>query len=54
MKILHLADLHLGKILQEQSLLEDQEYMLKEIIKIIKEEKVESVLIFSTIVTSFI
>lgn len=45
MKILHLADLHLGKILQEQSLLEDQEYMLKEIIKIIKEEKVESVLI---------
>ena len=41
MKILHLADLHLGKILQEQSLLEDQEYMLKEIIKIIKEEKVE-------------
>lgn len=30
MKILHLADLHLGKILQEQSLIEDQEYMLKE------------------------
>lgn len=45
MKILHLADLHLGKILQEQSLLEDQEYMLKEIIKIIKEEKVETILI---------
>ena len=28
MKILHLADLHLGKILQEQSFLEDQKYML--------------------------
>ena len=45
MKILHLADLHLGKILQEQSLLEDQEYMLNEIIDKIKEEKIETVLI---------
>lgn len=45
MKILHLADLHLGKILQEQSLIEDQEYMLKEIINIIKEEKVKVLLI---------
>ena len=41
MKILHLADLHLGKILQEQSLIEDQEYMLRKIINIIKEEKVK-------------
>lgn len=45
MKILHLADLHLGKILQEQSLIEDQEYMLKEIIEIIKNENIEAVLI---------
>ena len=45
MKILHLADLHLGKILQEQSLIEDQEYMLKEIIKIIKNEDIGAVLI---------
>ena len=45
MKILHLADLHLGKILQEQSLIEDQKYMLNEIINIIKEENVEAVLI---------
>ena len=45
MKILHLADLHLGKILQEQSLIEDQEYMLKEIIKIIKNEDIGTVLI---------
>lgn len=45
MKILHLADLHLGKILQEQSLIEDQEYMLKEIINIIKVEKVQVLLI---------
>lgn len=45
MKIVHLADLHLGKILQEQSLIEDQEYMLKEIINIIKAEKVQVLLI---------
>ena len=41
MKILHLADLHIGKIIYEQSLLEDQEYMLKQIEKIIEKEKIE-------------
>lgn len=45
MKLLHLADLHIGKIIYEQSLLEDQEYMLKEIVKIIEQEKVEVVLL---------
>ena len=45
MKIMHLADLHIGKIIYEQSLLEDQEYMLNEIIKIIKKEKIKVVLI---------
>ena len=45
MKILHLADMHLGKILQEQSLLEDQEYMLKQIIEKIKKENIETILI---------
>lgn len=45
MKILHLADLHIGKIIYEQSLLEDQKYILDEIIKIIKKEKIEIVLI---------
>lgn len=45
MKLLHLADLHLGKILQEQSLIEDQEYMLNQIIQLIKKENVETVLI---------
>ena len=40
MKILHLADLHLGKILQEQSFLEDQKYMLNKIIEKIKEENI--------------
>lgn len=45
MKALHLADLHLGKILQEQSFLEDQKYMLKNIIKKIEEENIEIILI---------
>lgn len=45
MKLLHLSDLHLGKVLQEQSMLEDQEYMLKKIIEKIQEEKIEVVLI---------
>ena len=45
MKILHLADLHLGKILQEQSFIEDQEYMLKQIIEKIKQENIEVILI---------
>lgn len=45
MKILHLADLHFGKILQEQSLIEDQEYILKEIINIIKEKEIKALLI---------
>jgi len=45
MKIMHLADLHIGKTILEQSLLEDQKYMLNQIINIIKNEKVDIVLI---------
>lgn len=45
MKIMHLADLHIGKTLYEQSLLEDQKYMLNQIIEIIKNENIEAVMI---------
>ena len=45
MKILHLSDLHIGKIVLEQSMLDDQKYMLNQIIEKIKEEKIELVLI---------
>lgn len=45
MKFIHLSDLHIGKTILEQSILEDQEYMLNQIIKIIEEEKVDAVLI---------
>lgn len=33
MKFIHLSDLHLGKRVNEYSMLEDQEYILKKIIK---------------------
>ena len=45
MKLIHLGDLHIGKTLLEQSLLEDQKYMLQEIIKIIKEKNIDGILI---------
>lgn len=45
MKILHLSDLHIGKVVLEQSMLEDQKYILNQIIEKIKEEKVELIII---------
>ena len=45
MRFLHLSDLHLGKRVNEFSMLEDQAYILKEILNIIDEQKVEAVLV---------
>lgn len=45
MKLLHLADLHLGKQLGDLSLLEDQSFILKQILHIAIQEKVNAVLI---------
>lgn len=45
MKLIHLSDLHLGKRVNEYSMLEDQEYILKKIIKIIDDEKPDGVII---------
>lgn len=45
MKVMHLSDLHLGKNILEQSLIEDQEYILNQIINIIDKKKVDVVLI---------
>lgn len=39
MRILHTADWHIGKQLNNVSLIEDQEYIMKQIIEIIQEEK---------------
>ena len=45
MRILHLSDLHLGKRVNEFSMLEDQEYILMKIINIIDETKPDAVVI---------
>lgn len=45
MKFLHTADLHIGKKLFEQSLIDDQRYILDEIYRIALEERVDAVVI---------
>ena len=45
MRLLHLSDLHIGKTLGNFSLLEDQKYVLDQIIEIIKDKKIEAVMI---------
>lgn len=45
MKLIHLSDLHIGKRIYEVSLIEDQKYILNEILRIVGEEKPDGVLI---------
>lgn len=45
MKFLHLADLHIGKRLNEFNLIEDQKYVLEQILTLAKDEEVDGVLI---------
>jgi exonuclease SbcD len=45
MKLAHLADLHIGKTVNGYSMLEDQTFILNEILKILDQEKVDGVLI---------
>lgn len=45
MKLIHLSDLHLGKRLLERSLIEDQEYILKKILNVIKKEEPDGIMI---------
>ena len=45
MKLIHLSDLHLGKRVNEYSMLEDQEFILKKIINIVDDEKPDGVII---------
>lgn len=45
MRLIHLSDLHIGKRVNEFSMLEDQEYILKEILGIIDEEKPDGVIV---------
>lgn len=45
MKLIHLSDLHIGKRVNEVSMIEDQEYILLQILQIIDEENADAVLI---------
>ena len=45
MKFIHLTDLHLGKRVNEFSMLEDQEYILRQILRIIDGEGPDGVII---------
>ena len=45
MKFIHISDLHLGKRLHETSLIEDQNYILNQILDIIDDEKPSALLI---------
>ena len=45
MKLMHLSDLHLGKIVNGFSMLEDQKYILAQILELASSEKPDGVLI---------
>lgn len=45
MKLIHLSDLHLGKRLHEFSLLDDQAYILQQIVRVIDAEQPDAVLL---------
>ena len=45
MKLIHLSDLHLGKRVNEVSMIEDQDHILRQILCIVKEEQADAVLL---------
>ena len=45
MKFIHISDLHLGKQLAEYSLLEDQRYILRQILDIVADRQPDAVVV---------
>lgn len=45
MKLMHLADLHLGKRVNEFSMLEDQKYVLEQVLRLLDEERADGLMI---------
>ena len=45
MKLFHLSDLHIGKRVNEFSMLEDQKYILGQILKAAKEHQPEGIIL---------
>ena len=53
MKFIHISDLHLGKRVNEFSMLEDQRDILKKILTVIDEEKPEAVLLETSTINQY-
>jgi exonuclease SbcD len=45
MKLIHLSDLHIGKRVNEVSMIEEQEYILAQIMDMIDDQRPDAVLI---------
>ena len=45
MKLFHLSDLHIGKRVNEFSMIEDQKYILKRILDLAEEEKPDGIIL---------
>ncbi len=45
MRILHTADLHIGKVVNNFNMLEDQKYVLTQMVDIVKEQKIQAFII---------
>ena len=45
MKIVHTADWHIGKIVNEYSMIEDQKYYLDKLVELLREQEVEALII---------
>ncbi len=54
MKILHSSDWHLGRVLNEKSLIEDQAHGIAEILKIIREQRPDIVLLAGDVYDRFV
>ena len=45
MKFIHLSDLHIGKRVNEFSMLEDQKYILAQILELVERERADGVIL---------
>lgn len=54
MKIFHIADLHIGKIVNGFSMIDDQQYILNNIVELIKSEKPGAVLISGDVYDKYV
>ncbi|MEG0894158.1 MAG: exonuclease SbcCD subunit D [Oscillospiraceae bacterium] len=45
MRFLHLSDLHIGKVVKEFSMIEDQKYIFSQILKIVEKESIQGIFI---------